>query len=207
MSIQGTRILVDAHMSELEAINEMLSLIGEQPVNSLDDTASVSFASLARKTLNRVSRQVQTSGLHCNTEYNYELTPDVDGYVNLPNNTMRVDASAIANDYIQRGMKLYDKDNHTYIFTNSSIELDIIFFLEWELLPQVVRDYIWIVAARAFVAKTRPSETLDGLTQDDQDAAFINFQNAELENGDYNIHNNYSASNIIGRNRNPVKLR
>ena len=52
-------------MTELEAVNILLSVIGEAPVDKLGDKNKneITDASLARRTLNEVSRDVQSEGL------------------------------------------------------------------------------------------------------------------------------------------------
>ena len=75
--------------TELEAVNIILSGIGEAPVNSLSDmTADVS---LARNILAEISRETQTEGWQWNTEDDYPLTPDAaKGEIKLPPTAIRV---------------------------------------------------------------------------------------------------------------------
>ena len=60
MSLAGT--------TELEAVNTMLSMIGEAPVNSLTGTLPLD-ATIAKNTLTEISREVQAAGWHYNTEF------------------------------------------------------------------------------------------------------------------------------------------
>ena len=68
-----------APISELEAVNLMLEVIGEQPVNSIE--SGVSLANQAQRLLHETSREVQTIGLNCNTESEYQLSLDGDSKV------------------------------------------------------------------------------------------------------------------------------
>ena len=53
-------------MTELEAVNVLLTTIGEQPINSFwNQTTDVT---IARQVLNEVNREVQSQGWHFNTE-------------------------------------------------------------------------------------------------------------------------------------------
>lgn len=183
--------------TELEAVNLMLVSIGEQPVNTLEQPG-VSEVSIARDILHQVSRQVQALGLRCNSESNYRLPVDVDGYIILPSNTLSVDASDPTMDVVQRGNKLYDRKNHTYKFTQG-VEVDIVFFLPFEELPQVVRDYIAIRAARVFQAKTVGSESLHAFTAEDEHKAYLALVAAEIDSGDYNIFNNSDIQRMLQR--------
>ena len=104
--------------TELEAVNLMLSAIGEAPVSSLTDP-SLLDASLAKEVLEQTSIALQTRGLHCNTDLNLKLTRDAtSNEINLPTNTAKVDSTgtSVTRDVVQRGSKLYDRDNHTFTF-------------------------------------------------------------------------------------------
>jgi hypothetical protein len=75
--------------TELDAVNIMLQIIGEQPVNTLP-VEGFYEASLAQSTLNNVSREVQSSGLHCNQEYGYPFPLNEDNAVIIPDNVLIV---------------------------------------------------------------------------------------------------------------------
>ena len=47
------------NMSELQAVNMMLTTIGEQPIMNLNDKAGLQDASIAQDILHNTSRQVQ----------------------------------------------------------------------------------------------------------------------------------------------------
>jgi hypothetical protein len=64
--------LLTGHMTKLEAVNELLFTQAED-------------------ILDRVSRQIQMKGWHCNTLFNYQLTPNASNQFALPDNTLKVD--------------------------------------------------------------------------------------------------------------------
>ena len=66
--------MANATTTELEAVNIMLSSIGEAPVNSL--SSGLVDAELAQTTLHNVSREVQAAGWSFNTEYNRSYALD-----------------------------------------------------------------------------------------------------------------------------------
>src|SRR5689334_6681077 len=99
--------------TELEAVNVLLSTLGESPVNSLSGNLTTD-ASLARTKLAEVSKSVQGRGWNFNTDLDYPLTRDSDGYINLPPNIARVELSRRTYPEVmavQRGMRLYDRKN------------------------------------------------------------------------------------------------
>jgi hypothetical protein len=64
--------------TKLEAVNTMLTSIGESPVNTI--TASTTTdVSIAIQILDNVSREVQSVGWYFNTDTNYKLV-DRDNY-------------------------------------------------------------------------------------------------------------------------------
>ena len=59
--------------SELDAINVMLSGIGESPINSLNELTS--DVSMARNILLETSKELQLEGFSWNTEDDYRIIP------------------------------------------------------------------------------------------------------------------------------------
>lgn len=184
-------------MTELDAVNAMLISIGEQPVNTLEVTDNAEV-SIARSILHQVSRQTQAVGLLCNSEKNYPLPVDVDGYIRLPANTLKVDATDSSIDVVMRGRRLYDRKNHTYKFKDT-VYVDIVFFLPFEDLPQVARDYITIRAIRVFQSRVVGSETLYAFTAKDEMDAYMAMVQEEVDHGDYNMLNNPEVQMMLRR--------
>lgn len=184
-------------MTELDAVNAMLISIGEQPVNTLEVTDNAEVL-IARNVLHQVSRQTQAVGLLCNSEKNYPLVVDVDGYIRLPANTLKVDATDSSIDVVMRGRRLYDRKNHTYKFKDT-VYVDIVFFLPFEDLPQVARDYITIRAIRVFQSRVVGSETLYAFTAKDEMDAYMAMVQEEVDHGDYNMLNNPEVQMMLRR--------
>ena len=79
------------HMSELQAVNMMLTTIGEQPIMNLDDKAGLQDASIAQDILHSTSRQVQSKGWIFNTDLQVTKTPNGKGKFVVDPNILRVD--------------------------------------------------------------------------------------------------------------------
>jgi hypothetical protein len=175
--------------TELEAINTILSVIGESPISSLSGISSVADAVTAQSILSEVSRQVQTKGWHFNTDKSITLSPDAySGEITIPPNCLRVDSATDDReiDVVNRGTKLYDRKNHTYK-VNKQIKADMVVLLPFTDLPQAARHYITIKSARVFQARTVGSEALYQFTAQDEKDALIDLKKAEGITGDYNI--------------------
>jgi len=184
--------------TELDAINEMLSVIGEAPVNSTTNTGLID-AVMAKQILDRTSREVQSKGWHWNTNKAYTLTPDSDGYLNLPSTTLKVDPCDPTIDAVQRGLKLWDRVNNTYVFEDD-VDVDIVVGLDFDQLPQSARTYISIRAARIFQDRVVGSETLSGFNDKDEESALVTLLQDEAENADYNmLTDNWDVGQIIFR--------
>ena len=189
--------MIYAPITELEAVNDMLRTIGEQPVSTLV-TSGLSEATIAYDVLQTVSREVQSRGLHCNSEEHYPLTKDVDGYINIPANALKVDGFYTYDDIVMRGSKLYDRYNHTFVFTEDK-EVNIVFFLPFTDLPQTVRQYIYIKAARRLQAQLIGSTTLDGFTKEDEQKAWVTLFEEEFMSADASITETYETYKIVSR--------
>jgi len=189
-----------APTTELEAVNVMLSVIGEAPVSSLN-LSGFSDVAIAQSILLETSREVQSEQWSCNTEENYELVPNTDGHITIPSNVLKLDTSW---DYeykykiVQRGPRAYDKIKHTYVFTEP-VKFDITWFLPFTDLTETLRRYITVAAARKFQKRFYGSDTIDGFTQEDEFKAKANALSSDGYEADYNMTANYSVYNILMR--------
>lgn len=160
--------------TRLQAINQMLSGIGQAPVVSLD-VANPEIA-LALDILESVNREVQGEGWHFNTEINYPFTPDVNGNISVPPDVLSLSDNKTSNvqkyQTVLRNGKLYDKVNHTYTFpTGSPIKCDVVWLFDFEDLPQPFKDYISQRATRVFAGRALGSQEM--VTFNAQDEAML----------------------------------
>ena len=148
-----------AGTSKLDAVNTMLSSIGEAPVSSL--SSGLVEAEIAESILNTIDREVQSMGWHFNTELNKSFAQTLAGEILLPADTLRADATLKANapNLVQRGLKMYDRVNHTFVI-GASVALDIVVQLIFDDLPEVAKRYIVLRAARVFQDRVVGSNTL-----------------------------------------------
>ena len=182
-------------MTELEAVNVLLTTIGEAPVNTLDGN-QVTDVSIAKQVLNEVSREVQAQGWHFNTEQNVPLTPDTLGNIIIPADTARIDARDF--NVVVRDNKLFNLTDRTYAFV-SKILADVIYYQDFANLPQQAKNYITTRAARIFADRTLNSETIHKMTSRDEQRAFIDLKEMEGDTGDFNMMDSYSVSRVMNR--------
>ena len=134
---------------ELPALNQILSSCGQAPVTTLDTTNP--DVAIAYDTLLQVSREVQSEGWTFNKEYHYEMTPDTDDFILIPNNILQIklteNSANMDKSAIRRSGKLYDRQNHTYKWTDETVECDIVWEFDWVDLPQPIQDFVTARAA------------------------------------------------------------
>jgi hypothetical protein len=192
--------------TKLEAINVMLTAIGESPVNTITSSTTTDV-SIAIQILDNVSREVQSVGWHFNTDTNYLLAKNSSDQIVLPSNCLRVDNSNkdADLDLVERNRKLWDRENHTYTITKD-IRVNITWFLEFTELPETARRYITIRAARIFQDRMLASETLHAFHQVDELSALSALKEHEGDTRDHSIFDNYSTYRVIDRdNFQPAK--
>jgi hypothetical protein len=189
-----------APTSKLDAINTMLSTIGEAPINTLDDIGSVD-AVMAEQVLDATSREVQGRGWHWNTEVEWPLSLSAEGYLWLPQSVLRADDSKgrLGHDVVVRGNRLYDRRKHTYVFSEG-MTIDLMVLLDFEELPQPAKNFIMIRSARIFQERVVGSGTLSSFTEMDEIWAKFQLEEMEGDTAEYNIlTDSYSVFRVLDR--------
>ena len=177
-----------AATTELEAINIMLAAIGEAPINTLVGTLPVD-ARIAQSTLSEVNKSVQSEGWSFNTEIDVTFTRDSSNQISLPTDILSIDANIHHHptiDPIQRGLKLYDRQNNKFEFDEDLI-CTVVYFRNFDEIPEPARHYINIQAARKFVDRLVSDQALRTYTQQDETRARAILMETDLANGDHNI--------------------
>lgn len=187
-----------AGTTKLDAVNTMLSAIGEAPVSSL--SSGLIEAEIAETILNTVDREVQSMGWHFNTELNKSFAQDTSGQVILPADILKADATLVANspDLVQRGLKMYDRKNHTFNI-GKNVGLDVVVQLEFADVPEVAKRYMVLRATRIFQDRVVGSATLHGFHEKDENRALMELREFDKAADDDNIFDNYDTFSIIDR--------
>lgn len=173
--------------TKLQAINTMLSIIGEPPINSLTATRADSL--IAQNILDEVAREVQSYGWQFNTEDKVEMTPETSsGYIYIGDSVVRVDMDPAYSNYdiVIRGNRLFNKVNNSYSF-GETIKVTRVVLMDFDELPEVAKRYIFIRAARIFQDRVVGSEKLHMFTQADEIGALAQMTEHEADSGDYTI--------------------
>jgi len=187
-----------AGTSKLDAVNTMLSSIGEAPVSSL--SSGLIEAEIAESILNTIDREVQSMGWHFNTELNKSFAQTPAGEILLPADILRADATLKANapNLVQRGLKMYDRVPHTFI-VGTNAALDVVVQLVFDDLPEVAKRYIVLRATRIFQDRVVGSNTLHDFQEKDEQQALVQLKDFDKAADDHNIFDNYDTFSIIDR--------
>jgi hypothetical protein len=184
-------------VKELEAVNILLSVIGEAPVDSLSDITvnEITDSALARKTLHEVARDVQAEGWSWNTDHGVKYTLDSQNQVPIPATALKVVFSGSRYGdmpYVVRGMRVYDRNRQTYDIALSAgdgpvVAEEVVTQLEWDYLPHAAQQYIVIRAARIYSDRYLNSNAIYVYTAQDEQYARSMLIRAEERNGGDNL--------------------
>ena len=180
--------------TELEAVNEILSSIGEAPVNSLE--SGMDDANMALQILRSVSRETQSIGWYFNREQGFVLSPDDKGEVLVPENTLRLDSGR--KDLMLRSGKLYDSKRHTFCI-EQPVRVDLVLGLHFNDMPEVARRFITLKAARVFQQRTVSSQSLAPHLMADEQAAWAALRADEIEAVNTNLFDSPSIKSSLQR--------
>jgi len=188
---------------EMGLVNECLMSIGEVPYpdGSLPDLIQIGTdADVARRMIANTMLEVQSRGWFFNTDYNMVLSPDSGvglgsevqgGFIVMPPNVLRIDTgnqAEMRNRYIIKDSKIYDLFEQDYV-QNRSIVADVIWLVDYELLPIEAYLYIAARASRKFQQRVIGSVDLNSLTMLDEQDTYNNLVRLQMQVNDYNLNN------------------
>ena len=181
-------------MTELEAVNILLSTIGEAPIDSLSDVSvnEITDSALARKTLNEVSRDVQAEGWSWNTDQAVKYTKDSADEIKIPASALKVSFSGSqygSMPYVVRGLRVYDRNRQSYDMSEieSVTANQVVTQLDWDDLPHQAQQYISIRAARIYSDRYLNSAAIFTYTQGDEAYARSMLLRSEERDGENNL--------------------
>jgi hypothetical protein len=174
--------------TKIDAVNRILSNIGQAPVTALD--SGNPLVEMAELVLEEISCAVQSEGWIFNTEYAYPFVPGSDNTIAIPEDILSLDSGPTSPSFVViRKGKLYDKNLHTYEFTETQ-HLDVVWLFELEELPEAFREYITIRAANVFAGRSVGSAEAVSFGQREEVIARATALEYDTQQGDYNIFQN-----------------
>jgi hypothetical protein len=169
----------------LDAVNVLLTNIGEMPVDSLENQ-QIQDARMAEQTLLEFAKEGQLRGWTWNREQAYPFDRDsTSGEVEVPAAAISwlVDPYNLDGRYVLRGTRVYDKKNRSFkIDSNDApIKADVIWLLSWDQSPEAFNRWTTIRAARVFSTRMLGSDSVTNYTAVDEQAALTELMRVELE--------------------------
>ena len=201
--------------TELDAVNQILSSVGQAPVTTLD--LQNPEVAIAINTLREVNKVVQSDGWSFNTERHYKLTADAITFkIAYPSNALSIDTYRYQHfdDFnpVRREGYLYDKNNHTYEWKDGSdtreLTCDIVWYWEFSEVPPAVQAYITARAARLCAVRMVGDQELFQLLAQNEIETRAAALEHETQQGDYSIfgwkdeenyHNSYQPYAALQR--------
>jgi len=215
-------MVMTAHLTELEAVNEILRSIGETPVQGL--SSGQHDAEQAAEVLHQVSRRIQAQGWFCNTRRGVVLTKNSSDQFPLGVNVLKVDtvdppmrrSDAGDQTYSKRynvvmrreaaGSKfiLYDLTNNSETWTTpTTLTVDLVEFLPFDDLTPLLQTYIHFAAGHRFQKVSVSSQVLWEFTKEDVEEAQMMAVQEDADNEDASAHQ-YGAVAEVSRRNNPL---
>ena len=182
---------IQSRTTELEAINTILSTIGEAPLNTLTGSLPVD-GTIAKNVLSEVAREVQSQGWNFNTHINVTLARDTDNKLPIATNVVRVELDPLKYskgqyDIVQRDSFLYNLAENKDTFDINFEKVKIVYLLPFNEIPEQAKRYITIRSARIFHDRTLGANTLHKFSVEDEQKALMILKQAEAQTGDYSI--------------------
>jgi len=209
-----------AHMSELQAVNQMLRSIGETPVQTL--SSGQLDAEQAQTVLGEVSRRIQAQGWHCNTRRSVSLAKNSSNQFAVGVNVLSIDTvnpdsgrrqgtpnpSSYYNAVLRRSADdtkflLYDVDNDSETWADPDLlTVDIIEYLPFSALTPLLQVYVYKSAGHEFQKSAVSSGTLYQFTLEDVEESGINALQEDTANADRNMftHNRHAREVVYRYN-------
>lgn len=175
--------------TELDAVNQILSSVGQAPVTTLD--LQNPEVAIVVNTLREVSKQIQLEGWSFNIERDYTMSRDsLTNEIAYPSNVLALDANVYYHkdqyDLVKRNGKLYDKYEHKFTF-DEDIRADVTWFFDFQDLPPAIQAYITAKAARMCCIKMVGDSDLNQLLQEQEATTRAAAIEEECQQGDYSM--------------------
>mgnify|MGYP002640949396 FL=1 len=175
-------------MTELQAVNLLLSAIGEAAVSSLE-TATTVEVTQAKKLLSNVNRAAQQKGWHFNTEWDVVLTRDSNDMIPLSESILSVYQPGQLMTIRGRSgsMYAYDLDNNTFTWTknlNNAVTITLLDFID---SPNTFRQYVTTRAARIFQEEIIGQVSAETVNRQEEAEAYADLLDDDAERAGLNV--------------------
>ncbi len=197
---------IQTRTTELEAVNTILSTIGEAPLSTLTGSLPVD-GTMAKSVLNEINREVQSMGWHFNTQPKVTLSKDAgNSTIPLATNVLRVELNPYLHsktdfDIVQRDNILFNLVTNTSTFTEDLKDVKVVYLLDFSEIPEQAKRYITIRSARVFHDRTLGANTLHKFSVEDEEKSLVILRQAEASTGDYSVFDSPDQIYTVNRKK------
>ena len=175
--------------TELDAVNQILSSVGQAPVNTLDIRNPEIYIII--ETIKEVTKQILIEGWTFNTERGVVLAREASSNrIPVTSTMLSVDINDETHkgkyDIVVREGYLYDRISHTNEFLED-ITADIVWAFDYRHLPSAVQSHIVAKAARICAIKMVGDSELNQLLAEQEATTRASLIEAECQQGDYSM--------------------
>ena len=193
---------VTTRTTELEAVNTILSTIGEAPLNTLTGSLPVD-GTTAKNVLSEINRELQSAAWHFNSHYKVDLSRDADNKIPIGTDVLRVELnskySKTSYDVVQRDNFLYNLAKNEETFDQDFTDNTIVYLLDFSKIPEQAKRYITIRSARVFHDRTLGANTIHKFSSEDEARSLAVLKQAEAATADHTIFDSYLANYTVNR--------
>lgn len=183
----------------LDAVNDIISSVGESPLENLDNSHPLEQSALA--VLNRISKRVQAKGYWFNTANDVDLPLDGSSKVPVDPAFLSVETKDRASGIVVRGGFLYNLTDATDVFTDP-VRCNIRVLVPFEDLPETAAQYIQAEAVLQFFKNYDGDGTKIQALAADVTITKIAFSADHIRNSDVNMYTSgetgYNLTQIRG---------
>lgn len=184
-------------MTRLEAVNEIISSIGEAPVNTLENVTSVDVIN-ANRILDVVSRDIQVMGWTFNRVPQMSFQPDTYTKQIAWNDDILLLSTDDGNIYRNRGGVFFNVTEQTDIF-DSPVVADVYLFTPFEEMPEVFRNFVTAKASKLFASRYLGDEGIIAHLAEQEAVSWANIMEYEHSIERNNYTQNIDIINLMRR--------
>ena len=180
-------IRTGAKLNTLQALNTMAGYVGIPPLTNIIQLDTEPDFLLAQQILDEVTQTTLSQGLPCNTDFDLVLSEveDVTGFTLVPDGALMCHVTS-DNRFVERDGYIYNiKEQANSVSTE--LKAYVIWFQEFDALPELVKRYIITAASRSFVHRVKGDAGLSQLTIPDERRTKIEFQRYTFTMADYSM--------------------
>lgn len=183
-------------MEYQEAIDTILQFANETPVNAPNEHP---LQGVVERYLRNSLVREQLVGWWFNVDHNLTLQVATDGTVPIAKELKQI----VFNEryLIDRGDKVYDSYNNTYIISRDVEAIQAIRVLEWEKTPELMQQWCMFQAAKYYIISTIGDAGITKEMKDEATRTFVMLKAQDIKSKNINIFNTPEIAKFrLGRN-------